>query len=755
MADIDPNDSVQDEQFGKSEITNGSVDPENAKKLQETDESPQDNLSEDKSTGGKEQPTERAEDSIIKNNEDTEANNTDDAVAESESDDVDKTDTDREKKKIGETVKKKTGKDESEKDSEDEKEEPVKEKKEKAVKKDTKEKESAKNEKEEEEEEEVKSESMEETDKEEKEEKEKAASETKKKEEKVDYASLSPGELIEEFRRLIDTEQIGEIRDTLESIKNYFYKYIHTKNETIRKKFLKEGGNPEDFKPEESEEEKIFKELFENYKLKKASFNRNLEAEKQDNLKKKYQVIEELKELTKGQESLNKTFHEFRELQDRWRSIGLVPQASLKDLWETYHYYVEAFYDYIKINKELRDLDLRKNLESKTNLCEKAEELLLEPSVVEAFRLLQELHERWREIGPVPPEKKSEIWERFKAATSKINRRHQDYFVNLKKEQKKNLEAKTVLCEKAEEIASVEPEDFKEWEKKSKELIEIQKVWKTIGFAPKKHNTRIYQRFREACDSFFNKKREYFAQSKEEQENNLQLKIDLCVLAESLAESTDWKKTTDDLIELQRQWKEVGPVPFKQSDKVWKRFRAACDTFFNNKSKFYSNIDDTYENNLVRKKKIIEKIKAFKPTGDPKKVLSELKKLQREWTGIGYVPLKNKNEIQEEYRNAINQKFDELKVDESEKSLIKFRSRVENILTKPNAENRLRMERDKFINKIKQLESDIIVWENNIGFFTESKNADSMITEVKEKIELAKEKIDILKEKIVIIDEFD
>ncbi|HEX2934714.1 MAG TPA: DUF349 domain-containing protein, partial [Bacteroidales bacterium] len=377
-----------------------------------------------------------------------------------------------------------------------------------------------------------------------------------------DYSKYSKAELIHKLNELLSNKSIENIRSSVDSIKINFYKKHKAEIDVIRKSAEETGQNPDEavlaMEPDPLEES--LKDLLKKYRDMKSEFNHKLEAEKQKNLQEKYKIIDEIKELVNRKESINDTFQQFRELQNRWRALGVVPQANLKDLWDTYHHYVEIFYDYIKINKELRDLDLKKNLELKLNICEKAEELLLEPSIIKAFKVLQKLHESWREIGPVPNEMKTEIWERFKTITSKINKKHQDYFENLKQSQKKNLESKTVLCERAEEINNVVVNSPKEWEQLYQEMIELQKVWRTIGFAPKKDNNRIYNRFRAACDNFFNHKREFFAQNKEEQMNNLQLKNDLCVQAESLKDSTEWKSATEDLINLQKKWKEIGPV---------------------------------------------------------------------------------------------------------------------------------------------------------------------------------------------------
>lgn len=572
-----------------------------------------------------------------------------------------------------------------------------------------------------------------------------------------DYSKYSKAELIHKLNELLSNKSIENIRSSVDSIKINFYKKHKAEIDVIRKSAEETGQNPDEavlaMEPDPLEES--LKDLLKKYRDMKSEFNHKLEAEKQKNLQEKYKIIDEIKELVNRKESINDTFQQFRELQNRWRALGVVPQANLKDLWDTYHHYVEIFYDYIKINKELRDLDLKKNLELKLNICEKAEELLLEPSIIKAFKVLQKLHESWREIGPVPNEMKTEIWERFKTITSKINKKHQDYFENLKQSQKKNLESKTVLCERAEEINNVVVNSPKEWEQLYQEMIELQKVWRTIGFAPKKDNNRIYNRFRAACDNFFNHKREFFAQNKEEQMNNLQLKNDLCVQAESLKDSTEWKSATEDLINLQKKWKEIGPVPRKQSDVVWKRFRAACDHFFNRKAQHFDTIDTQYEENQKLKLELIAEIENYKPADNAEENFQRLKDFQRRWSEIGFVPIKLKDEIQKKYREAINKQFDNLKIDESKKNMLRFKNKLENISHKPKSDNKLRFERDKYINKLKQIENDIVVWENNIGFFAKSKNAESMIAEVQRKIQQGREEIKTLEDKINMIDSMD
>jgi hypothetical protein len=570
-----------------------------------------------------------------------------------------------------------------------------------------------------------------------------------------DYQNLDKKELLKILEELVESQTAQNIREEVEAIKVSFYKRHKAEIEQRRKKFMQEGGDAEAFEPGEDPEESRFKELYRQYRQSKAAHNRSQEQNKQANLDEKLRVIEDLKELVNRNEDINQTFPEFRRLQKRWHSIGMVPQQNLKDLWDTYHHYVETFYDHIKINKELRDLDLKKNLEAKIELCEKAEELLLAPNIINAFRQLQKYHDQWRETGPVPRDQKDAIWERFREITHQINKKHQEHFDKLKESQKRNLDAKTSICEKAESINETEFTNFQQVERLTKEMIAIQRAWKTIGFAPRKDNTKIYQRFRNACDRFFARKREYNSQNKEILTENLQKKLDLCLQAEALKDSTDWKKTSDELIELQNTWKEIGPVPRKHYDPVWKRFRAACDHFFNRKSEYFSTIDSKYEENLKKKLAIIEKIENLKVGENLDANLAVLKDYQREWVSIGFVPIKEKDNIQKRYRAALDKHFESLKIDDQKKNLMKYRHKLEGVKEKPAAFNKLKFEREKFLNKFKQLENDITLWENNIGFFAKSKTADATIKEFREKIEQGKKQMEILEEKIRMIDDLD
>ena len=394
-------------------------------------------------------------------------------------------------------------------------------------------------------------------------------------------ANLSEAELVALLAQKLESEPVQTLRPVVEAIKIAFYKQHRTKVEAKRKAFVEQGGNEEEFVPAVDSDEVRFKELFAVYRSERDRHIAELEASKEENLKLKLQIIEELKELINSDETMNTTFARFRELQQRWKETGLVPQQKVKDLWETYNLHVENFYNFIKINKELRDLDLKKNYEQKMQLCEQAEALITEPSIVEAFHKLQKLHDEWRETGPVANEYKEVLWERFKAASSRINKQHQEYFDGVKQEQLKNLELKSELCEKTEALVDQPYTSRKEWNKASERLIEIQKIWRTIGFAPKKDNTRIYDRFRSACDRFFEAKRKFYEGVKSEMEHNLQLKQEICEAAEALQNSEDWKHATEELIALQAKWKQVGTVSRRYSDQVWKRFRAACGNLRN------------------------------------------------------------------------------------------------------------------------------------------------------------------------------
>ncbi len=562
----------------------------------------------------------------------------------------------------------------------------------------------------------------------------------------TEVGGMTKSELVEYFAGLLEQKPIQTLRYNVEAVKVAFYKQHRAEVEEARKEYVLQHGSTEGFAAPTDADEIRLKEYFAIYRTKREEYMANLEEIKQENLKIKLQIIEELKALVATGETVGQTFQTFRELQQRWKETGIVPQANVKDIWETYNLHVENFYDFVKINKELRDLDLQRNLEAKTALCEAAEALAGEESVVVSFRKLQDLHEQWREIGPVAREQKEAIWERFKEASSRINRRHQEYFEGIKEEQKKNLALKAELCEKAEALSGEMLTTRKEWNKASDRLIEIQKVWKTIGFAPKKDNAKIYERFRQACDRFFELKRSFYEGIKTEMEHNLQLKIEICEAAEAIQESEQWKKSADELIELQRRWKKIGPVSRRHSDAVWKRFRAACDHFFARKSAHFAGVDAEHAANLEKKNALLAEIESFDIVGGS---IEDIKEFQRRWSEIGYVPIREKDALQKRYRAAIDKLFATLRGGDRERRAENFRNKISTM--KGNG-NKLRNERDRLYNKLKQLESDIATLENNIGFFSRSKGAEALIRDVENKIERAKQEMADVIEKINLID---
>ncbi len=582
-----------------------------------------------------------------------------------------------------------------------------------------------------------------------------AAAEKKPELDKVDLTTFSREQLVNRLRNIIKLFDVPVIRHEVEEIKASFYKQYNEEVEELKKKFLESGELEENFAAPIDNAELEIKELLKDFRYRKAGYIHKLENEKDKNLNAKMEVIEAIKNLINRQESLNETFNEFRALQQKFHDIGSIPQNKVRDVWDTYNLHIENFYNYVKINKELRDLDLKKNQTLKEELCQKAENLLEDSSVVNSFKVLQKYHDRWREIGPVPKEVKDELWERFKAATTQINQKHQEYFESLKDQLKDNLKLKTDLCEKAEEMVAQAANSPKAWEAKSKKLIELQQAWKSIGFAPKKDNNKIYDRFRTACDKFFENKREFFKSYKNQQQEHLDLKIALCLRAEEMKDSTDWKKTTDEFINIQKEWKKIGPVPRRQSDAIWERFRTACDAFFENKSKFFSHIDESQADNLAKKQALIEEIKTFKNLEDNEKTFKKLQEYQSEFMEIGHVPYKEKDTINQEFRNEINKHFDSLHMDEHGRNVQKYRNRLENIKQSDHQNDKLYQERNKLMGKLKQLESDIVVWENNIGFFAKSKSAESVIKDFQHKIETGKHNIKLLQEKIKMLDKIE
>jgi hypothetical protein len=564
---------------------------------------------------------------------------------------------------------------------------------------------------------------------------------------------LNKLQLVVLLEEIVQNADIQAIKDKVAAIRIHFNKLNKDDMENEMQQFLQNGGSEESFQHAEDPLEQRFNDAFGIFKANRAKQNEDLEKQKVDNLAKKQGILDELKGIIASDESLKKTYDDFRALQDRWKEIGPVPAAENSNLWNTYHFLVEQFFDKVRIGRELRDLDMKKNLESKIDLCEKAEELLDEKSMTKAFKALQKLHEDWKEVGPVPQEKKEEIWERFKAASDKINAIRREHYAKLQESQNANLEAKKALCEKAEELLNGDYNSVNAWQKKSDELSEIFGVWKTVGLASKKDNEEIWARFKAAMDAFFQNKKEFFASMKDKQTENLERKTQLCIEAEALMESTDWKNATEQLKKIQEEWKTIGPVPKRHTDKIWKRFRAACDTFFNRKNEHFSGRRTEEEANLAAKKALLEEIKAFQLTASRNENMDAIKAFQKRWIEIGYVPFRQKEAINKEYRELIDGLFDAMRRNQNEASTNEFREMMEGWKDDPNAGDRVRKEGSKLQLRIQKLRDEIAVLENNIGFFSNSKNSELMRAEYEKKIKQAKEDLKVLEEKLKITEE--
>ena len=562
----------------------------------------------------------------------------------------------------------------------------------------------------------------------------------------VNWSEKSLAELVKAFEELVQNEDRMKMSKEAEAIKAAFYKRLlkEKADAGIVAALPAEETETEEAVAEEvavdnpfAEIELGFKELYNRYKKERAEYNRQLEKERENNLALKEAVIADLKALLEKQEDVNATFPEFREIQNRWRAIGPVPAQNYRNINETYQLYVEQFYDMVKINRELRDLDFKKNLEAKEEFCRLAEKLAENPNVIEAFKELQKLHEQWKEFGPVAKEYRESVWDRFKAATSAINKKYQSFFEEMKEQQAENLAKKIALCEKVEEIAEREVAGSNEWNAFSKEIEEIQKEWKTVGFASKKDNQKAYDRFRAACDKFYARKRDFYNEYKDSINTNLDRKIAICEAAEALKNSTEWKKATDQFISLQKQWKEIGAVPRKKSEQLWKRFRAACDEFFAERDKNSKPENDFYSN-FKAKQRLVEEIKAYLLTGDEAADREAMQEFQKRWQAIGFVPFKEKEAINNAYKEALQAAFPNV----GRSTAKKGRG------AKPHLS-----ERERLVQKYNKLEQDIVTYENNIGFFSMSKNSEPLINQMNERIAQAKAELKSLAEQIRVLDQ--
>ena len=562
---------------------------------------------------------------------------------------------------------------------------------------------------------------------------------------------LTKEEILAKLKEVVaDVENVA--KPEIDGLKQSFYKLHNAEQEAARKLFIENGGAAENFVPQTDCVEEEFKNIMSVIKEKRSALTAELEKQKEMNLQVKLSIIEELKELVESPDDANKSYTEFKKLQQQWNEVKLVPQAKVNELWKNYQLYVEKFYDLLKLNNEFREYDFKKNLEIKTHLCEAAEKLADEADVVSAFHQLQKLHQEFRDTGPVAKELRDEIWARFKAASTTVNRRHQQHFEALKEVEQHNLDQKTVICEIIEAIDYKELTNFASWESKTQEVIALQNKWKTIGFAPQKMNVKIFERFRKACDEFFRKKGEFFKSLKEGMNENLEKKRALCEKAEALKDSTDWKATADELTKLQKEWKTIGPVAKKYSDAVWKRFISACDYFFEQKNKATSSQRSVEQENLEKKKNIIEKLNAIDDQMDTEGATQLVRDLMKEWNGVGHVPFKEKDRIYKQYHSQVDKLFERFNISVSNKKLSNFKSTISSI--QEGSPQALYREREKLVRAFDNMKNELQTYENNLGFLTtSSKKGNSLLTEINRKVEKLKADIELVKEKIKVVDE--
>ena len=556
-------------------------------------------------------------------------------------------------------------------------------------------------------------------------------------------------EVLERVREIAHSDEVPQ-KEEIEYLKTIFYKIHLAEREAEFKEYTENGGDPEQYQVKSDSEEEAFKAEMGIIKEKRQKLFREQEQEKQENLQKKLDIIEKIKAMVTSPEEANKSYKEFKALQDEWKEIKNVPAERANELWRNYQLYIEQFYDLLKLNSEARELDFKKNLEAKTHLCEAAEKLADEEDVISAFHQLQKLHQEYREIGPVSKELREEIWQRFKAASTVINKRHQQHFDDLRAREEDNLQKKTVLCEKVEAINKEEHKVSADWERHTQEIINIQTEWKTIGFAPQKMNVKIFERFRAACDEFFAHKAEYFKNMKDTFKENAEKKRALIEKAKALQDSTEWRSTSDKLIALQKEWKTIGMVPKKLGDQLWEEFLAACNKFFEARNAAGAGQRNEERDNLDKKRNVIERLKAAaEEAGEG--LQEKVQKLVEEYNAIGHVPYKEKDKVYEEYHTVLDKLYKELNVSVAKKRLNKFKDNLKQVAER--GENALADERQRLLRQYDNLKQEIQTYENNLGFLTaSSKKGNSLIEEMNRKIQKLKDDMQLVKEKIKAID---
>lgn len=551
----------------------------------------------------------------------------------------------------------------------------------------------------------------------------------------MDYFSLELTDLINHLKSVVEKAPTTDVKNEVETIKVAFYKKHKAIVEKQKKDFVEQGGDEEAFVPQSSDIDEIFKELLNEYKKIKAVQKEAEDKIIAENLEKKQSIIEQLNSLIESNADINETISEFRRLTQEWKNIGKVAPEFANEIWKRYNILQEKFYDLIKINNELREYDFKKNLEQKTALCEKAEALDNEKNIISAFQQLQLLHEEWKNIGPVAKELRESIWERFKVASAIINKKHQQYFEDIKAKEKENLSKKILLCEDVENTDLTSLSTFKQWDEASEHILKLQEEWKSIGFAPRKDNVKIYERFRTACNNFYKQKSLFFKTLKDDFSNNLKQKEALCEQVEKLKDSTNWNETTKKITDLQKEWKNIGQVQKKYSDAVWKRFSEACDYFFQQRNEALKSKKEEESSNLAAKKDLIERIKNCVLTGNDDNDLSTIQAFEKEWNEIGHIPFKIKDKIFDEYKNALNSLYAKIKK------------------TDKKARNILSMNRNQLLRLYNTLQNEIKTYENNIGFFANSKKANKVVADLQHKIERLKKEVEDIVKRIEELDE--
>lgn len=556
-------------------------------------------------------------------------------------------------------------------------------------------------------------------------------------------------EVVERLKEIAASDENPD-KDEIDLLKTVFYKLHITEREARMKEYIDGGGDPEAYQIMPDEDEETFKQQMAIVREKRARIFQQQETEKQANLEKKLEIIEKIKAMATSPDEANKSYNEFKELQQQWKDIKNVPADRASELWRNYQLYVEQFYDLLKLNSEAREYDFKKNLETKTKLCEAAEKLADEEDVISAFHQLQELHQQYRETGPVAKELREQIWTRFKAASTVINKRHQQHFEDLRSKEEENLTLKTALCEKVEEISKLENKTASDWEKRSKEIIDIQNQWKTIGFAPQKMNVKIFERFRAACDDFFGRKSEFFKEMKQAYAANIEKKKALVEKAQALADSTDWKVTSDKLINLQKEWKTIGVVPKKIGDQLWHDFLNACNKFFEARNAANAGARNEERENLEKKRNIIEQIKAL--VADAANATREkVQALTDEYNKVGHVPYKEKDALYAAYHEALDAIYKELNISNKRRRLDDFKSNIRNMAKR--GEDAIDNERGRLTRRFEQLKQEIQTYENNLGFLNaSSKKGNSLIDEMNRKVQKLRDDLELVRQKIKAID---